>query len=396
MKPTHFERLIRRKIGGLPNLSWQCKEVKDLIAIQSREMTYLDYGINIIETLVRKNANIPATLGFRAAEQGALPTGWPMAQIAAEYATYMFQAEGKQIFEVKPTLAQLLLDTELDIDTELFKLPYRAFYLEVPKGLFRVWNSITEWHDIEGIYVVEDPSWSERELERLGRRDTGMASILRERGCEPDRCLRVVVAGAAKCEELINGVAVEDDAIFHFRIDLGPGKLSSYFDVAAEMAVRKRAGFDVPDELREETVNNPNIDDIPTILRFVANTILYINSSGADLTSAQPLEWQEEIVRAKQMGRGTSKGKRCADRAFQKYTSLPRIVLGAKLKPLQHQPTDIKSWRLKSRFRVRGSWRTFTSERYVAARGKTIWVMPFWKGPEMSNEISRRYQVGEE
>jgi hypothetical protein len=91
-----------------------------------------------------------------------------------------------------------------------------------------------------------------------------------------------------------------------------------------------------------------------------------------------------------------SKKRRERDHAVVAPSTLHRIVLTGELKKYVQEMHDKKikmqherSWSHK--WWVRGHFRTFRSERYVAARGKRIWILPHIKGEGVL--IRKQYKV---
>ena len=396
-RPTHFEKMTRHRssfVKDMRAMTWQEPFVRkhlDKVRPDDYKSFVFDGLFPVLNDLEVRGApkNVQDTslyVSMLSAHLGSTPKTWVASHIVMEYMTYMFHREGCQVFSVMSTLADLLMDTDLDVDTELLQLPYRAFYVEVPKGMFVVYNDLTGHHPVEGLYVCEDPY-----LDLSGSqmwKDPGIEILLESSGKIPTRTIRIMIIGSST-----TAGNDSDDALFHFRIDVGSGMLNDYIEYAAQMVERKKNPSGEATSIEREIQGNPNLDDIPAIFRFVANAILYVNSNGADISYEDPRKFIEEVARANRMaGR---KRAHAIDRTRQKYSGLRKVVLGRNIVPIENQP-GTGGWRLKSRFRVRGHWRHYTSDRYSEeVRKKPKWIMPFYKGPDMQDMVGRKYQMGD-
>jgi len=387
-KPIHYERVIRDAAilapelveAGIKPFSWMDPEVKRECERFGDDLTYFRYTYKVIQPFVSRNAHIVATIMNTLSKSPGLDEGWMITHLMMEYHTYMFNRFGRQVFSIMPTLARMLVDTDLDVDTDLLKMPHRSIYLTFPPDLFRIWNQMSGVHNVEGIYVCEDPWDIEKEFKNL-RTDTSVAEKL---NVEQNRVLRVLLVGSTNNDNAL------DDALFHFRVDIGPGTLGQYIEKVTELAMEIISSSQF-DSVR----GNKSLLEIQHIFRFVANVLLYISSSHPDVTKQFPDKFRKEMEKCKRLGGGKSrKGKRAAERA-RRYTSIPRIVLGANIPKDHYQPGT--GSKVSKRFKVKGHWRTYTSMRYTEeVRGKTVWIKPFYKGPEMADELDRRYKVGSE
>jgi len=111
---------------------------------------------------------------------------------------------------------------------------------------------------------------------------------------------------------------------------------------------------------------------VPKVLNIFINSVLYINEPGRDAYDTQ------SVVRKKYK---VSKGKKVT-REFIRLRPPSRFT------PKRH----VKKWNLDKRFLVRGHW---THQVYGVGRKlrRYQWIMPYWKGPELSEIISKPYKV---
>jgi len=380
-KPIHFERIGLHKPEVFPSvLSWRCPLVKDRLPADIGEMTFIQYGFGIMEPILNNRellVQVPIAgivMMARDPDYPMVDDAWVTTHLMMEYQALMFQHAGKQVFRIMPGLARMLNDTDLDADTDLLQVPYRAFYIEMPPGMFNTWNDVTGIHSVEGIYVCEDPFGVENEDIPRENRDIYMGELL---DTTATRMLRIMIVGKSN-----DPLAPLDDSLFHFRLDIGPGKISQYIDASSEMTrmVRQRGS------------NNRNLDSLPAMFRLIANTILYINSTHPDIETLMPDKFLD--IRAKQNRFPKGHRKRAwYQEKLKHHTSVPRIVLGSTVE--YTEPVDSEGRRLSVKFQVRGHWRSFRADRYKeGVRGKTIWIRPYWKGPDMAEELDRKYHVG--
>jgi hypothetical protein len=120
--------------------------------------------------------------------------------------------------------------------------------------------------------------------------------------------------------------------------------------------------------------------DIPRRARRVlGNTLLYINASGGLPTEKRigndfPVEREHSVAHRYRVGRP--------------------IKLGPQLKEaIRIGLSGGQTWKLVSRFMVRGHWRNQAHGPSMSLRTRK-WISPFWKGPETITEaLERAYEV---
>ena len=398
-KPIHFERCIQAEQAfskiGMNFLSWMHPVVKSEMKspMNSSEYRRHMYDAHIMKTT---DPTISITKYRQFVENGMADVELLGSHLWAEYHTYAFNREGRQVFSVDKNLAQMLMDTDVDVDADSLRMPYSSFYIEVPRGILEIHNKESGTHSVDGIYVVEEPfNWDE--CREIARTATGLtqSKLILDKGLSPTRSIQLLVIGedkgkpvpAQERQKMGKYALVADfnwdDAMFFFTVNVGTGKVKQYLDLSVESAYK----------LYSDNDPHQNLLCVEEIFRFVMNTILYINSKDVDRLDMLPKEYLAEIEKMERLGGGkTKKGQRCLERA-KKHTSLHKVVLGSRI-DVEEPLEEGRSWRINSRFRVRGFWRTYESERYKeGVRGTTVWIAPFWKGPEMADLVKRQYSV---
>ena len=147
----------------------------------------------------------------------------------------------------------------------------------------------------------------------------------------------------------------------------------------------ERIRLDLGDNVTfEETANHPRSnavevacdeDDMRNIINIFYNTVMYINDPSRNIAETQSIQTRKVAV--------TSGGQK---------TRQPYILLST---PKNYVPLNRgrhENGELTCRFPVRGHWREQAHGEKHSLR-KTIWVFPFWKGPELSEVVSHPYHL---
>ena len=144
----------------------------------------------------------------------------------------------------------------------------------------------------------------------------------------------------------------------------------------------------------DEGPNSQGRDDIVALL---TNTLLYINSKGADvcrdtreIDAARRNIEEQSAEQAKKTRR-----QKQAEQQLRKAKSRYIYIVGGALEADEAAHVTAvgeEGRKIMKRFRVRGHWRDQPCgpER---CRVERIWIKPHWKGPEMAELISKGYVV---
>lgn len=342
-------------------------------------------------------------------------TTWSMTRM-----TLMYEWYGQQVVVVGPRMQAAFANTSLEnVPIDMLKFPHQAFYLALPENEdLMLWGGErTGWHRVAGCYVVKEPLFDS---------------------------LAILAWGSAN-EKSLNAL---DDATFWFRLDLDKANLEGIFtethtdshieksldsvegdSVLTERALaRDMVNFDraidrVMDNAASEASDagmelgrrGQSADHVKTvketarkILRIVVNTILYMNSSNAELSA--PVTNDSERARLQAKIKGFKKpNKKDAQILRRKLENLPkhRIVwVGPTIESAADGENDLTS---ETRRKVsghirRGHWHTFlVGPRKINgvavakdARRKTLkWIPPLWVGSLKESPGPRLYGLKE-
>ena len=257
---------------------------------------------------------------------------------------------GSQTYEVTPGLADRLAHTTLrGLATEDLRLPYRALYIHVPSSAgLRVWNYDTQWHAVDGLYLVESSD---------------------ARG----RAWRFLVVGKSK-----NPEDYFDDALFYFCVSLPPG-----IDVETALDQEEQRVMSI-------YTHNPLIsefkDEWRHLFNWVMNAMVYATCSNVR---------QETVINNKEARQLTeriaklSPGKKRDELRTRLKALSPnrRTILGPGIKPFsdaEKAPYKQGEHLLRVRTLVEGFYRNQPYGPQHSLR-RVQWIEPFWR-PRLGEE----------
>ncbi len=245
-----------------------------------------------------------------------------------------YERAGKRIYEVSPGLAERLRHTELKgLVTDDLRLPHEAIYLVVPSSA-----ELSVKSPITGIYMCEDKE------HRLGR-------VWHVMACGPDSA----------------GV---DFRSHFFRIMLPP-KATLDEALAATKADMASAvsliGFHANDEWEG-------------MFRWAMNAVIYATWSDAEKLDVMLNRDAERLHdRIQKLPANSQKRDRLREE-LRGMDPRKRIILGRSIRP-EPAHTGGSGKELDVRVRVQGHWKKQAHGEGFSLR-KTIWIQPYWKGPE--------------
>jgi hypothetical protein len=298
------------------------------------------------------------------------------------FALINWQQCGKKTYTVTPKLAEALKETKLrKYPTNLLRSPNPDIYIEFPVGAFKLLSEADEITPsstgfvttaVEGAYILEDTS------------------------VEGVRLWRVLIIGQytdeASSSVQVNHFyipLVEDstvDECLRFAIEMMEGK--------KELEVRLKGA-------KETSVIGGNtgrawadgiIASSVEIFKFIMNVVIYITRSDADVTfvhvSPEYASYKERMLKAQ--------GKKREDlkKRMRSLNSGTRMLLGKNY--------TIKRWDDKTASQHSESGRHITVRTLVSGHWrnqacgvgklehKTIWIEPFWRGPEAAPLTEKR------
>jgi hypothetical protein len=277
------------------------------------------------------------------------------------YHLYTLYQQHERIYYICPKLAVDLAQTELNIDTHFLKAPFPEIYIQIDPGLYFISDETGEY-PVRGFYV--------------NTKEDGDKKIL-----------RIMTASLKTPYSQLS--VTNDDILFYFRINLGPGKVNEQLQKYIEESVLSKK-----EELK--TFNGlQNVTHLKELFFFIFNVLLYITSKDPDILAQLPINYKKKISGLKSQ----SKINKFLQRQ-SKTCKLPVLILGSKV--VSNYPIDkikntggIGKWKLNERVYVSGHWRIQWYGPADARRSDLIFIKPYEKGPEVSEIIGQRqYQVG--
>lgn len=265
---------------------------------------------------------------------------------------------GCPTFTLTPDLtAKLILTDPSKVAVSEVKLPFPAMLVDVPLGFLTCNDHEGKRQEIRHLLfhsVVVDRSDDEAELELLYRDEALKRHIdLRERA--PNHW-HVVLLGERM-----------DGAIIHQEIKLPENALLE--DIMPTYGEGSSLPFSTADKRTSWVA-----------VLLLTNLVLYINSLPV---LGKP--------RTEKSG-FTKKTRKSSRRIYELGTE---IKLSEELRRAAQDTgaqTPKPGWELRSRFTVRGHWRN----QPCGIRGqdrKRIWIDPYWKGPELGEQLERNYKA---
>lgn len=357
--PSHaLHAFVQETKQKMPNLRSQAEVIKEVLPLNHRAGAYCHC---LIMELMRRSKH---PYSFHELAQGPdLGTAVSIVTATKDLATintaahmhYQMAAHamaGKRVYDVSPGLAEQLHHTELrGLQADDLSLPHKSIYLKVPPAAdLKVWNDLSDWHKVVGIYITEDegdevPSW------------------------------RFLVCGEPKPKEIFPGYFDDNDALVYFEVDLPPG-----LPLDEAIARNKKRTEEVVEEMRikdeDSFRNNEKIWE--GIFRWAMNVVLYQALDGAE---------QEDVITNKEVRQLRDRIEKLPPKS-KKRTKLSGRLRG---KQAMHHTILGKSlattsrggWELRIGIRVRGHWRNQPHGPGRMYR-RLQWIEPFWKGPPLA------------
>lgn len=274
-------------------------------------------------------------------------------------------------FAVKAELTRHLLNTHIKgVTTDMLRLPFPLIYVKLPRGL--------------GLGLsVKDYRGEEYEAEGFYANDTTVNG---------KRAVRVSIIGASYPEDVL------DDASVDFLIYLPEGVLLvDAFEEAKHKWLQENTGVP-PDWF---------IQGAFAIWTLLANIVLYISCTNADVSRRVNPEWEALQKRMHKLPK-TSKKR---ERLKAKLRSTPKneiIVLGAHLEQTAKRrrgsnTLETSQRKTMLRHEVRGHWRQVwrgsldpQKQEALGERRQVLkWIEPYSKGVDIAEAIKRKtYVVG--
>jgi hypothetical protein len=340
MKKTHYESLV---YGGQFGMLELFKKLEPYLP--SEDFTWDDImKIPLIKEIV------DGVMGKQKSEDVLTVT-----QVI--FHSYAFYKGSGRVYEVSDSIAEMLLNTKLDIDVSLVKSPFREVMILVPENLIQIYNRDTGMHNVYTIYA---------NLEE--RSDT-------------DKTLKVMCVGREN--EKSHGKF--DDAVFYFKIDFGPGTIMESLKKCIDEWGKN------PNHSTFSTMNDTDI--MPRLFQFTLNTLLYITSADCDLTMEKSqygdlekkLENLHNPAKIRKLQQRMDRESR-----FHKYVIGRSIQLSQEEKDLYDMMSIYEPMRTGKhmvRYAVGGHWRMQPYGSRENPVKKPKWIRPHFRGPEIADLI---------
>jgi hypothetical protein len=285
-----------------------------------------------------------------------------------QHLAYMlnFELIGRKLFWVDEALAYMLAQTDLDIDGEVLRLPFRACaFVFIDRYTLSLGEDLLRRHGTES-------SHSTRPLTII------TAHVLEEDSLDGRRCLHFDLLFDSK-----NGTGAWPYLVSR---DLGIGPKDNL------ETMLESCYHDVVPTRRDPIFTSP---ELKRLLKVIINAILYAISAGVTpVTMESPIadlrRKKNKLGRSKQdkmMERITEmKGRFSGERVFY----LPGKITISQYKHYREMEKTHHGRTMMKRFMVRGHWRRANpSWQDQALR----WIEPYWKGPEMAVVIEKEYRM---
>jgi len=277
-----------------------------------------------------------------------------------------FELHGRKVFWVDETLAYMLAQTDLDIDGEVLRLPFRACaFVFIDRYTLAMGEGLLRRHGTESIH-------STRPLTII------TAYLFEEDAPDGRRCLRFDLLFDSKCDGRTWPYLVSRDVLIGSKDDLET-MLESHF-------------HDVDPTTRDPIFTSP---ELKRLLKVIINAVLYATSAGVNpVIMESPIadlrRKKNKLGKSKQgkmMGRiKEMKGRFSEERVFY----LPGKITISQHKRYSEMEKTGEGRTIMKRFMVRGHWRRANpSWEDQALR----WIEPYWKGPEMAAVIEKEYRM---
>lgn len=261
---------------------------------------------------------------------------------------------GTKVYLPSRGLAEQLYYTELDgLTVENLQLPYKAIYIMVPDTAnLKIWNHISDWHKVVGVYVVEDA--------RHGHRNW-----------------RFLVCGERKALTEPLDKNISNDALVYFSVALPAGMALEKAIATTQKGVDKDRGTSPLINEAFSTTKN----DWKDIFQWVMNVVMYITSDEAEFESFVANKDARQLIdRIKKLPSKSKKRRRLQDQ-LNRIRLRRRTILGKSEERVLKPGKKRGGWTLEYEVLVKGHRKQQAYGPGWAYR-KWIRIRPYTKGPE--------------
>jgi len=291
--------------------------------------------------------------------------GTPLVQMGLEtntlYHLTMMRRFDKKLYYITPNLASRLATTSLGIDSHFVRSPFPEIFVQIDKGLFSIKDIDGTDTSMTGFYV----------------------NLVNQTASK--KMLRIMASGMLPA---VPGIPF-NDSLFYFKL---PFESGAPVDEQVREALKnaRSAGL----EQLKLSHGERNLDYLEGFAQFVINTLLYITSRNARLTTHLPEDFEKRLAGLK----NPAKIRKLQNRA-DRFSNHPIIVAGEGLDAHEGSSLkdagSVKSWVLEKRVRVSGHWREqwYGSEKDGTKHQEALWISDYEKGPELADVISNPHIV---
>ena len=312
---------------------------------------------------------------------------------------YKHAVQGQQTFIVGENLHRMLRDTSLKgVLFEDIKLPYETFYIDFPKGIYKIWGGDrTQWHDVMGIYVRKTLYFEK--LPVLGKHvddimlvavaSANDLSAMHGDDANAWSLLSPLEVGAYRdVEDFINSRIDEDS--HNYSMPDGEGAWILKKEVKPE--TRYIVDCDIPDwsQAPKTAEEDPQPNDpkvihnqkiIQEMTKVVINAILYLNNGLQTEVVTQPSKQDLENLnyfKGRLKNKKTAKSRGRVKRQICPLMKPTVVHLAPHLEKVSptYQENDIA---------VRGHW--WPKENTDLHKARTRWIKPYVRRPTSEFEI---------
>jgi len=311
-----------------------------------------------------------------------------MTGVFIDHALKIMEMTGNKIYEVSSGLRWQLENTELQkYPTDGLRSPFPCVYIALPEKTYKVYNEWTDWHDVDGVYIVED-------TETI------------------PRTWRMIVTGLPN----ENSFQKEyDDALYHWVIRLPENKsveeaLQESFDVAIRQIegekqfkkVKKDGEIvDVEIAVEKNAIAKRQYFDmmhksLVSIFRYVMKVMIYATLPDYEwVYKDASSEYDSLRARADKLIPGSTKKKKILSR-MKMLGAHPRILLGGRIVVDRATREAFEAGTSEGRHQhVRSLVTGHFHHYWIGPKGQQTldkkFVAPYWRGPETAPLTQKKH-----
>jgi len=329
---------------------------------------------DFIDGLPQKMKDIFAAMPASLSDAGAI--------INLFYSVTMHVRAGEPTFNLSKDLIGLLLKTDLPkFNLNILRLPFPAIMISLAQKPL-----VVNGQEILSIYLIQTPT---RFRIVAGARDTSVIFV------------NLVIdprLGVTTIDEAVQATVTKtlvDTVRDDHRLKPVLNCMDLFSDDTSNSWIDKlELAADVLDRERYITVRKKFFDFYHNVLSLAINTVLYITSPDADMTSVAA----GELRRLNGKLQGLKKGAKREN--FEKLLAAAKkrkiYIVGGNVHSSRELDAEFTETgrKMAMRHQVRGHWKYQPYGPKNELR-KHIWLQPYWRGPSYAEMLARNYVVRE-